>query len=92
VAALKIPDGLILRVSTNVKKKTTMIVTYRKGQSKRAFKAILPMCVDEKCRLKQPHSQFIRSGPGRYQGYNSWTIYHPRDVDALIVKIAKSYW
>jgi hypothetical protein len=91
VGVLKISDGLILRVSTNVKKKTTTIVSYRKGQSKRPFKAVLPMCAEEKCRRKQPHAAFIKSGPGRYQGYRSWTTYHQHDVDALIVKIAKSY-
>lgn len=85
--ALKIPDGLTLRVSSNARNKTTTIVAYRKGEFRRAYKAILPMCY-EVCREKGPHIGFTVE---RGHRYTRFTTYHPRDVDALIVKIAKSY-
>lgn len=87
MVALRIPDGLTIRVSTNAKKKVTTVVAYRKGGFKRAYKAVLPMCF-EVCREKGPHSAVE---VGRGYSHSKATFYHPRDVDVLVIKIAKSY-
>lgn len=85
----KIPEDLTVRVSTNAKKKTTTIVAYRKGGFKRAYKAIIPMCTDAACRLKQPHVKITKID--RYREYASWSNYHPRDVDTLVKRLINSY-
>lgn len=84
----KIPDGLTVKVTTNVREKTTRILAYRKGGFKRAYKAVIPMCSDEKCRRLGPHKRAY----GRHQDYDvRLTHYHPRDVDILIKNLVKSY-
>lgn len=84
MATLKVED-LTVRISTNKKSQTTTIVAYRKGGFKRAYKAILPMCVDEKCRLARVHTR----PDGRWYKMN--TLHHPNNVDNLVKKIIKSY-
>lgn len=81
---LKVQD-LTVRISTNKKSQITTILAYRKGGFKRAYKAILPMCVDEKCRLIRVHTR----PDGRWCKMN--TLYHLNNVDSLVKKIIKSY-
>jgi hypothetical protein len=82
---VKIPDGLTVRISTNVKKRVTTIVAYRKGGFKCAYKAILPMCGKVPCREVGPHILATRQAENRYLSY------HQRDVDVLVGKIIRSY-
>lgn len=77
---MRIPDGLTLRMTKNVRNKTTTIVAYRKGGSRRQYKAILPMCQDSSCKLRSPHSKGIAFG-----------FYHERDIDVLMKNLIKSY-
>ena len=84
-ATLKI-YGLTLRVSTNVREKTTKILAYRKGGFKRAYRATLPMCVGDRCHLDRPHITTTS-----HLGYADRTFYHQSDVDNLVKKLIKSY-
>lgn len=85
----KIPDGLTVRVTTNVREKTTRIVIYRKGEFKRAYKAIIPMCDHPLCKGLSPHDKVI--GIWGSTKYKVYTTYHSRDVDNLLKRLVKSY-
>lgn len=74
--ASKIPEGLTIRVTTNVRENTTKILAYRRGGFKRAYKAVLPMCDFPLCRSKRTHAGFR---------------YHQDDVDKLVKALIKSY-
>lgn len=86
----KIPDGLTIRVTSNAREKTTKILAYRKGESKRAYKAVLPMCDDNTCRKNGPHNKWV-APLGRHILDNPITFFHPRDVDNLVKKLVRSY-
>ena len=81
---LKTSDGLTVRISTNARDKTTTILAYRKGRSKKCYKAVLPMCDKIFCRNRTPHKRKVGGCT-----YNS--LYHPFDVDILVKKLVKSY-
>lgn len=84
MSTIKVED-LTVRISTNKKTQATTIVAYRKGGFKRAYKAILPMCVNDKCRLLRVHTRIV----GRWDKVN--TLHHQNNVDNLVKKIIKSY-
>ena len=85
--AVRIPDGLTLKITTNAREQTTRIVAYRKGGFKRAYKAIIPMCADASCKSKgSPHTLVWHRRMEK-----KITTYHPRDVDNLVKKLIKSY-
>jgi hypothetical protein len=87
----KIPEGLTVKVTTNVRESTMKILAYRKGGFKWAYKATIPMCVDEKCRRIGPHSELRVVGRRYWDQESACTLYHRRDVDVLVSKIVKSY-
>jgi len=88
VELMKVPDGLTVKVTTNVRDKTTRITAYRAGGFRRAYKAVLPMCTDGKCRVRTPHT---RNGGTWANPVGFRTLYHQVDVDRLVKGIIKSY-
>ncbi len=87
---MKIPDGLTIRITKNVRNKTTTIVAYRKGGHRRPYKAIIPMCDNKDCKQMSPHSKAVETGYGRVE-FRTNISYHQRDVDALTKNLLKSY-
>lgn len=88
MAALRIPDGLTIRVNTNKREKTTKILAYRKGRFKYAYKAVLPMCEGLGHHHSKPHpttGQYPRSV------LSSYTTFHQSDVDKLVKELIKTY-
>ena len=85
---VKIPDGLTLKITTNVREKTTKILAYRKGGFKRAYKATIPMCEDSSCKARNagPHVLVLHRGSER-----TFPRYHQRDIDVLVKNLIKSY-
>lgn len=86
--AVKVPDGLTIRISTNARDKTTKILAYRKGRFKYAYKATIPMCTSTHCRVSGPHTTTTISN-GRQ--YKKSTLRHQADVDMFVRKLIKSY-
>jgi hypothetical protein len=74
----KIPDGLTVRVTRNIRENKVSILAYQKGRFKHKYIAVIMMCSNEKCK-KTGRKQ---SGCNRY---------HQHDVDALVSKVIKSY-
>jgi hypothetical protein len=81
------PDGLTIKITTNVRKNTTRILAYRKGGFKKAYKAILPMC---SCRKSGPHVE-VRTGQFKSDYWTVIVSYHQQDITNLVRRIIKSY-
>lgn len=88
---MKIPDGLTIKVTTNVREKTTRVLAYRKGGFRRAYRAVLPMCDDKACRPTGPHFRLVYHDSFKIVFSKDNTLYHLRDVDDLLKKLIKSY-
>jgi hypothetical protein len=72
-------DRLTLRISADTKRNVMRIVAVRRGRLHYSYRAVLPMCYEEKCRNDGPHYGYVGA------------TYHPYDVDALVRKISKTY-
>ena len=85
---MKIPEGITIRVTTDTRDKTTKILAYRKGGFKRAYKAVIPMCLDKACKSKNSGPHTVTHNNYYYKCIVS---YHQRDLDKLISNLIKSY-
>ena len=92
--ALKIPDGLTIKMTTNVREKTTKVVAYRKGRFKYAYKATLPMCDGGgSCPGLRggPHTEVRFARGGQRNSWSVYTKYHASDIDKFMKELIKTY-
>jgi len=82
---MKIPDGLTIKVTHNRRDRITRIISYRQGEFKRAYKAVIPVCGHESCK-KMKRKDFALA-----QLYDRCTRGHQKLVDDLVKKLIASY-
>lgn len=74
----KIPDGLTVRVTKNLRANTIRVLAYRKGRFRYPYKAVFSLCASETCKKL---GQKTRNCHG----------WHQSDVDVHVAKLVKSY-
>ena len=83
---MKIPDGLTIRVTRNMREERFSILAYRKGEFKRAYRAVIPMCTSKTCRNIGPLNMKTKTLTSK-----ACSRYHQGDIDILVSKLIKTY-
>jgi hypothetical protein len=79
-------QGVTVKVTKNMREERFKILAYRKGEFKRAYKATLPMCTSKTCKNIGPQTMRTKT-----LTHSACTRYHQGDIDALVIKLVKSY-